>query len=79
MLQTFIRIGSVITSLSSLVFLPKKTVYKYLPVSIFASLLVLIICALSIPYKFWTVKGNMTNRIFNDLGFVFGPFFAGTM
>ncbi|WP_099157193.1 hypothetical protein [Virgibacillus ndiopensis] len=79
MLQTIIRISLIIVSWSSLFFLPKKVITKYLPVSIFTSALVLITCALSLKYKFWVVKGNLATKIFNDLSFVYGPFFVGTI
>ena len=79
MIPHLLRIGMFLTSCISLIFLPKKSFYKYLPVSIFTSVLVLSVCALSIPYKLWVIKGNKTTKILNDLSFVFGSFFAGTM
>ncbi|GAA0319079.1 hypothetical protein GCM10008967_07000 [Bacillus carboniphilus] len=79
MIPTLIRIGLVLVSGASLFFLPKKSFYKYLPVTIFTTLLCLGVCALSIPYKFWIVKGNKTTTIFTDLCYVFGSFFAGTL
>ncbi|MDQ0254543.1 hypothetical protein J2S74_001922 [Evansella vedderi] len=79
MTPTLIRLATVLISWISLIFLPRKSFYKYLPVSIFTSVLVLIVCALSIPYKFWVIKGNKTTKILNDLSFVFGSFFAGTL
>lgn len=79
MVPALIRLGMVLISGGSLIFLPKKSFYKYLPVTIFTSVLVLIVCALSIPYKFWVVKGNKTTKVLNDLAYVFGSFFAVTL
>ena|SRR5436309_6182619 len=79
MVPVLIRLGLVLISGGSLIFLPKKSFYKYLPVTIFTSALVLSVCALSIPYKFWVVKGNKTTKVFNDFVYVFGSFFAGTL
>ena len=79
MVPQFIRLGLFLTSWVSLIFLPKRSFRKYLPVSVFTSVLVLIVCALSISYKFWVVKGSKTTRVLNDLSFVYGSFFAGTM
>jgi hypothetical protein len=79
MVPAIIRIGLVLISGASLIFLPKKSFYKYLPVTAFTSVLVLSVCALSIPYKFWAVKGNKTTLILTDLCYVFGSFFAGTL
>lgn len=66
-------------SLFSLLFLPKKSFRKYLPTSIFASVLVTSMCALAVPYKWWIVKGGWKYKIINDLSFIVGPFLAGTM
>jgi hypothetical protein len=79
MVPGLIRIGLVLISGLSLIFLPKKSLFKYLPVTAFTSVLVLSVCALSIPYKFWVVKGNKTTLILTDLAYVFGSFFAGTL
>lgn len=66
-------------SLFSLFFLPKKSFREYLPTSIFTSILVMSMCALAVPYKWWVVKGGWKNKIINDLSLILGPFFAGTM
>jgi hypothetical protein len=79
MIPSLIRLGLVLISGLSLIFLPKKSLYKYLPVTVFTSTLVLIVCALSVPYKFWVVKGSKTTKVLNDLAYVFGSFFAGTL
>jgi hypothetical protein len=52
---------------------------RYSSVAILASLLVLIESYLAIPLKWWRVKGGITTKIFNDLSFILGPFFVGTI
>lgn len=79
MVSNLIRIGLLIVSWMSIVFLPKSAFRKYFPVSIFCSLLVIIGCFLSYRYKWWKVKGGIAELIFMDLSFIYGPFFAGTM
>jgi hypothetical protein len=34
---------------------------------------------IAIPYKLWTIKGGLKRRLWGDLSFIFGPFFAGTL
>ncbi|GAA0493485.1 hypothetical protein GCM10008986_19940 [Salinibacillus aidingensis] len=79
MLSWMIRIGLLVISFVSLLFYPAKALHKYFPVSLFTSGLVLIMCSLSFRYKFWMVSGSIFKRLANDLTFVFGPFFAGTL
>jgi hypothetical protein len=79
MLPNFIRAGLIILSWSTIFFLPKKSLKNFLPVSFFASLLVLLMSMLSIPYKWWTVHGDIKQKITSDLSFIFGPFFVGTI
>lgn len=79
MSPTFIRIGLLVLSWTSALFLPKKSFMKYSPVAILASLLVLIESFLAIPLKWWRVKGGIKTKIFNDLSFILGPFFVGTI
>ncbi|WP_042463356.1 hypothetical protein [Neobacillus dielmonensis] len=79
MLATFIRAGLVIGSWSTVFFIPKNMLKKYIPVATFATLLVLIQSMLSIPFKWWTVKGGLLNKVTNDLSFILGPFFIGTI
>lgn len=79
MVSNLIRIGLIIISWISIIFLPKSAFRRYLPVSIFCSLLVIIGCFLSYRYRWWKVKGGIAELIFMDLSFTFGPFFAGTM
>lgn len=78
-MPNIIRILQLIVSWLSIVFLPKKTIREFLPVSIFASILVIGICSLAVPYKWWVVEGGWKDKIINDLSFIFGPFFVGTL
>jgi len=74
-----VRFVLITLSLFTLIILPKKSFREYLPTSIFTSVLVTTICTLAVPYKWWIVKGGWKNKIINDLSFILGPFFAGTM
>jgi hypothetical protein len=75
----FIKIGLFILAWSTVFFLPKESIKKYMPASTFVTVLILIQCMLSVPFKWWTVKGSLINRIFTELCFVLGPFFVGTL
>ncbi|WP_313798884.1 hypothetical protein [Cytobacillus sp.] len=79
MVPNLIRIAVLIISWISVMLLPKSALRKYLPVSIFCSLLVICGCFLSYKYKWWRVRGGIAELIFHDLSFIFGPFFAGTL
>jgi hypothetical protein len=79
LLPVLIRIGLLIISWSSVFLIPKKAFKLYTPVAIFASFIVIIESILSIPFKWWTVKGGLVNKIFNDLSLILGPFFIGTI
>ncbi|MBT2659106.1 hypothetical protein J7E81_28440 [Bacillus sp. ISL-18] len=79
MLPNLIRIGLLLISWSTLFFIPKKTLKTYTPVAIFASILLVIESILAVPFKWWTVKGGLLHKFFNDFSFIFGPFFVGTI
>lgn len=78
-MPTIIRLGLVIISWLTIFYLPKETVKKYTPVATFSSLLVLILSMLSFRFKWWKVKGGVSQKIFNDFSFIFGPYFIGTI
>ena len=63
----------------SIIFLPKRSFKKYLPVSIFAAILVSGMCLLAGPLKWWNSAGGWKARLINDSSFIFGPFFVGTL
>lgn len=75
----FIRIGVFVIAWFSIVFLPKDVFKKYFPVANLACSFILIQSLISVPFKLWTVKGGMKEKIFNDLSFILGPFFLGTI
>jgi hypothetical protein len=79
MFVAIIRIGLLLIPWLTVFLIPKNVFKKYTPSAIFASLLVAINCMLSVPFKWWTVKGGLLNKVFNDLSFIFGPFFIGTI
>ncbi|WHZ04036.1 hypothetical protein QNH48_05065 [Neobacillus sp. YX16] len=74
-----IRISLLLIPWSTVFFIPKNVFKKYTPVAILASLLVAINSMLSVPFKWWTVKGGLLNKVINDLSFTLGPFFIGTI
>lgn len=78
-MPTVIRIIQLVLPWVSIVFLPNKSFKQYLPVSLFASILVTGMCLLAVPYKWWKVKGGWENKILNDGSFIFGPFLVGTL
>jgi hypothetical protein len=63
----------------SIIFLPKRSFKKYLPVSIFAAILVSGMCLLAGPLKWWNSSDRWKARLLNDFSFIFGPFFVGTL
>jgi hypothetical protein len=79
MVSTIIRIGLFVIPWLTIFFIPKNEFKKYTPVTTFASLLVLVQCILSNPFRWWTVKGGLLNKALNELSFIFGPFFVGTI
>lgn len=76
MVANLFRLGLLVISWSSLLFYPKRSFKRYLPVTLFVSILVSILVILSIPLKLWRVPGGLGSKIINDLSFTFGPFFA---
>ena len=74
-----IRLLQLILPWFSIVFYPKKSFKRFLPVSIVASMLVIGMCILAVPYKWWEVKGGFKSKVYNDLSFLAGPFFVGTL
>lgn len=79
MLATILRVGLFLIPWLTVPFIPKDEFKKFTPVAIFASFLVLIVSFLSIPYKWWTIKGGLITKTLNDLSFILGPFFVGTI
>lgn len=78
-MPTIIRLGLIIISWMTVFYLPKEAVKKYTPVATFSSLLVMILSMLSFRFEWWRVKGGVSQKIFNDFSFIFGPYFIGTI
>lgn len=76
MLFNIFRLGMVLISWSTLLLYPKRAFKRFIPVTIFVTLLVSILLVLSNPLKLWRVTGGLGAKIFNDLSFTLGPFFA---
>lgn len=79
MLVALIRIGLFLIPWLTVFFIPKSEFKKYTPVSTLATLLVVILSMFSVPFRWWTVKGGLLNKVINDMSFILGPFFIGTI
>lgn len=73
---SFFRICMILISWSSLLFLPKSVVKRFLPVTFFSASILLIETLLSLIFKWWKVKGGLNALVADALGFIFGPFLA---
>lgn len=77
MTANLFRIGNAIFLwVITILFLPKGSFRKYIPVTIFTSCLLLIETLLSIVFKWWKVKGGVKYLVFDALAFIFAPFFT---
>ncbi|QPC48306.1 hypothetical protein G8O30_00855 [Mangrovibacillus cuniculi] len=74
-----VRLGMIFIAIISLFLLPKQALKRFLPTSIFTSFLVIFMCTLAVPYKWWKVTGGIKGKVLNDASFILGPFFAGTL
>jgi hypothetical protein len=79
MLHNFFRIGMVLFSWATLLLYPRRAFKRFLPVTLFVTGLVSILLILSKPYKLWKVTGGLGAKLFNDLSFTLGPFFAANL
>lgn len=75
----FFRIGLILISWATVIFLPKKSFFKYLPVSLFSSLITLTEYLLGSPRNWWKAKGGTKTIANNGLTFTFGPYFVGNL
>ena len=78
MLNLF-RIGLILISWTTVIFLPKKIFFKYLPVTLFSSIIILIEYLLGGPRNWWKAKGGIKAVANNGLTFTFGPYFVGNL
>jgi hypothetical protein len=76
MLHNIFRLCMLLISWSTLLLYPKRAFKRFLPVTVFVTVLISILLVLSHPYKLWKVSGSIGTRIFNDLSFTLGPFFV---
>ncbi|MFS0883186.1 hypothetical protein CHH83_25310 [Bacillus sp. 7586-K] len=77
MLATFFRIANAIGLWTIvLLFLPKQSFKRYLPVTLFCSCLLLIQTLLNVIFNWWKVGGGIKSMVFDALAFIFGPFFT---
>ncbi|WP_461610953.1 hypothetical protein [Cytobacillus kochii] len=77
MLANFFRIfNAIVLWLIVIIFLPKNSFKRFLPVTLFCSFLLLIVEMLSPIFNWWTVKGGYKFMLFDALAFILGPFFT---
>ena len=79
MLHNLLRLVMLLLSWSTLLLYPKRSFKRFLPVTLFVTGLVSVLLVLSHPYKLWKVSGGIGTRLFNDLSFTLGPFFAANL
>lgn len=76
MLANFFRIfNAIVLWAIVIIFLPKNSFKRFLPVTLFCSLLLLIVEMLSPIFNWWKVKGGYKFILFDALAFILGPFF----
>ncbi|MBM4761169.1 hypothetical protein [Bacillus sp. B15-48] len=75
----FLRIGMILISWGTVFFLPKKMFFKFLPVSLFSSIIILTEYLVGAPRNWWAAKGGMKTIANNGLMFTFGPYFIGNI
>lgn len=78
-MQVFFRIGLILISWGTVFFLPKKSFFKYLPVTLFSSIIILTEYLLGAPRNWWKAKGGIKTIANNGLAFAFGPYFIGSL
>ncbi|PLS06680.1 hypothetical protein CVD27_07060 [Neobacillus cucumis] len=76
---TFIIRLSMLMSWSTIFFVPKKSIKKYMPVTILTSLITVTVTFVGIHYRFWAVKGSERKRLWNLLSIILGPFPVGCL
>lgn len=79
LLAFIIRVGLVVVSWLTVIYLPKKSIFKFMSVTFFSTSILLVESLLGISYKWWKVKGGKKAFTHNTLSFIFGPFFVGNL
>ncbi|MBS2968029.1 hypothetical protein J9317_04570 [Metabacillus sp. KIGAM252] len=68
-----------ILSLSTLVFINKKRLLRFLPSGIFITMILCVESMFADAWKFWKVPGGRKKEARVNLSFIFGPFLSGTL
>ncbi|KAB7672053.1 hypothetical protein F9279_03770 [Bacillus sp. B1-b2] len=79
MFITITRIFIIIVSWCSILLIPKKSFFRFLPVTLFSTIFLLVETFLSLKFKWWKVKGGIHGMINNAFTFIFGPYFVGNI
>lgn len=79
MFVTITRILIILVSWCSLLLVPKKSFFKFLPVTLFSTIFLLVETFLSLKFKWWKVKGGIHGMINSAFTFIFGPYFVGNI
>lgn len=79
MLQVIIRIVIIITSVLNMALIPKKSLVKYLPVTLFSSATLFVEILYFTTHKLWKVKKGQKGMTSTALSLVFGPYFAANL
>ncbi|SET70755.1 hypothetical protein SAMN05421676_10712 [Salinibacillus kushneri] len=73
-----IRIGAVLLW-GSLVFIPRKSIKRFMPVTILSSLITMTGTFIGLNYNLWEIKGNARRKLWNALTLVLGLFPLGNI
>lgn len=79
MLQLIIRVSLILVSVLSAFFIPKKSLVKYLPVTLFSSTTLLAEILYFTTHKMWTVKNAQKEMTSTALSLVLGPYFFSNL
>ncbi|WP_042337593.1 hypothetical protein [Bacillus andreraoultii] len=74
-----IRFSLLAISWASIAFIPKRTFFKFLPVSLFSTVIILTEYLIGGPLKWWNAKGGIKSVAYNGLTFALGPYFVGNL
>lgn len=78
MFTSLIRIGSIL-AWATVYFIPKKSIKRYIPVTILATLITVTVSFIGVHYDFWKVKGGSKKKLWNILSIVLGYFSLGCL
>ncbi|MGX1429000.1 hypothetical protein ACUXCC_001334 [Cytobacillus horneckiae] len=79
MFLAFIRISLILISWFTIKFLPRKSFFRYLPVTLLSTSVLLTEYLFGIPHNWWKAKGGIKTIVNNGLTFIFGPYFVGNL